>query len=168
MGIRVFTPVSPKVWHSKRFRSLSDPARLLFMYLLTGPNVTSIGCYKIPNGYICTDMKWDEATLRQHMDELVQSGMILEDQATEIIWIDKWGKFCRPTGAKSVKGAMKLLNALPEGIARNACSVALFGEVDVDGSQRWLDAWRDKSDATPPEQEQSQIPPRLNTGYLRS
>ena len=165
MTIRDFTMVSPKIWHSNRYKSLSEQSRLLFLYLLTNPHVTSIGCYRLPAGYACTDLQWEPTVLRSKLDELKSHGMIIEDPETETIWIDQWNQFSPLKGEKSIKGAQKKLDALPASDAKEACEKAYFHLVKPPKDSAWIALWRDTEDNGNGDEE-SQIPPHLEAKHL--
>ena len=159
MVMRDFAMISPTVWHSKRFRGPSERAKLMFFYLLCGPHGNSIGCYRLPPGYVCADMQWELHDWRSAMTELVDSGMVVEDLETDTIWIDKWQKFAGLKGEKTLKNVKKLLKALPASPAKEACQAAIFGNSDS-GLYDW---WQDPAPNPP---EIGSIPEHLNTRYL--
>lgn len=157
--MRDFAMISPTLWYSKRFRRLSERAKLLFFYLACGPHGNSIGCYRLPPGYVCADMQWELQEWRSAMTELVDSGMVVEDLGTETIWIDKWQKFARLGGNKTLKNVDKLLKALPDSPAKEACQKAIFGSPDSG-------LYGCGNDANPKSVEPLTIPEHLNTRHL--
>lgn len=160
MGLRDFTMVSPTLWHSKRFQRLSERAKLLFLYLLTGPHVSSIGCYRLPPGYVCTDLQWELPDWRSAMDELVSNCMVMEDIPTETIWIDNWQKFNKFLGTKTITGAEKKLRSLPESPVKEACRTAIF-EAPASSSYSYSEAHSALEACSA-----GVIPEHLNTRYI--
>ena len=43
-------------------RRVSDDARLLALYLLTGQHTNMIGCFRLPDGYVSEDLAWTPET----------------------------------------------------------------------------------------------------------
>ena len=57
--MRDYSKISPALWQSARFNDLpSDDGRYLYLYLLTSSHQTSAGCYQLPDGYSCSDLRW--------------------------------------------------------------------------------------------------------------
>jgi hypothetical protein len=90
------------------------------------------------------------------MDEIIGKKLVIEDLATETIWIDKWEKFNKFNGSKSLKGAQKLLHSLPDSTAKETCRVAFFEK-----PFEWF-----AGSQTPECSSAIEIPEHLNTHYL--
>jgi len=84
--MREYGKVHSSFWTDDTLSFLSNDARLLALYLLTGPHANSIGCFRLPNGYISADLfeaeKQKQAPKRTEraLLELEDSGFIHRDQ----------------------------------------------------------------------------------------
>lgn len=108
-------------WTDPDIQGLSDDAKLLFVYLLTGPHRTSMGCYRVPLSYMAEDLFWNRSeTVSKGLDngsgtidrakmavqELVHSGCILYDFSISWLLIPKylrWNKIKNPNSAKPIQ-----------------------------------------------------------------
>lgn len=50
-------------WSDSKIVALSDDAKLLALYLLTGPHRNILGCMRIPEGYLLADLGWTHERL---------------------------------------------------------------------------------------------------------
>lgn len=66
-------------WTDKKVQAMSDDARMLALYLLTGPHRNMIGCMRAPNGYITEDLKWSSERLADAMAMLCECRFIYRD-----------------------------------------------------------------------------------------
>ncbi len=110
---RVFNKISPALWSSARFLSLSDKGKIVFIYLCSNAHVTSAGCYVLPDGYACTDLCWDAETYRAARSEVIEAGMIDFDPDHSVVWIDLWFKHNPTTNDKHALGTTRLLADIP-------------------------------------------------------
>ncbi|PZV39743.1 hypothetical protein [Mesorhizobium kowhaii] len=110
MSKREFSKVSPALWRSKRFLALpKDRCRLLLVFYMTCGHQTSAGCYRISEGYACSDLGWLPEDYRTARDPLVECGLIAFDNDTEEVFVSGWFRFCPPMNPKHAAGTMALI-----------------------------------------------------------
>ena len=110
--MRSFTMVSPMIWRSKRFKTLSKEAQLLFIYLLTCEHQTMAGAYRLPPEYGASDMGWPIDAFKSALEEVSASGLILFDEDSTEVMIDGWYRFHPPKGKSTIKGIENSLKRL--------------------------------------------------------
>jgi len=57
--MRTYGQIQCSFWSDPDFADLSDQAKLLATYLLTGTHSNGLGCYRLPNEYVIADLGWD-------------------------------------------------------------------------------------------------------------
>jgi hypothetical protein len=92
--------ISPALWGSRQFHSLSDKAKVVFLYLLTNAHMKSPGCYTLPDGYAATDLECDVEVYRAMRAEIQKAGLIDFDPEKSVIFIEKWLKHNAPQNGK--------------------------------------------------------------------
>lgn len=113
MAGKRFSKVSPAVWRSKRFASLSGcEPKLLYLYFVTSEHQTSIGAYTIPTGYAVADLGWDIATYEVARKELEHAGLIIFDEDTSVVYVERWFKHSPPQNMKHAQGCQRLIGEL--------------------------------------------------------
>jgi hypothetical protein len=71
--------VKDTFWTDKKVQAFSDDAKMLALYLMTGPHRNILGCMRVPDGYILSDLKWVETRLSDAIDMLSERRFICRD-----------------------------------------------------------------------------------------
>lgn len=109
MSTRRFTTISPAVFQSDRYLSVSSSARELFFYCLAGPHQTMIGCFRAPNLYIAADLRWTPEQVARGLDELKNAGLIDFDDVTQEIMVERWFAHSQIATEKHMQGARRMI-----------------------------------------------------------
>jgi len=109
-----YSKIFVKIWHSKDFRTLSEEAKMLFMYLLTSPHRNMGGFYYLPLPYLCYDIGLDEDRVKKAMEELIRKDMAIYDYDTQIVLIKNWFAYNPIENENQAKGLNKQLSELPK------------------------------------------------------
>jgi uncharacterized phage protein (TIGR02220 family) len=89
----MFRKVHPQVWSSPSVRSLSEDARLLWLYLLTCPHGASMGFYYLPLSYAAYDVQFGMDRLAKALKELCERKMAAYDQETSVALVLQYLKY---------------------------------------------------------------------------
>ncbi len=143
---RPFSKVATTLWGSRRFRGLSDQAKVGYVYLLTNKHGNSIGCYELPDGYFCTDVGCSLDELEAMREELLAAGLIEYDAETDCYLILRWMKHNPLQNSDHAAGARKRLDALPAGRLKELV-LAEFEAAQADLDDRLSSAAARKADA---------------------
>jgi len=123
--------VRRSIWGSERFVRLpDDPARYLYLYLLTCPHQTSSGCFVLKEAYALADLNltgaaWTAEKYQQARAALETSGLILTDDATGEVLIDRWWKDNSPNNESWFAGARRQCEAIQSQRLRKAAQDSL-------------------------------------------
>lgn len=124
--MREFSKVSPALWQSDRFNGLpSDDGRYLYVYLLTNEHQTSAGCYRLPDGYACSDLRWPRDRYATARTQLVAADLIKFDASAQVIMVTRWFKHNPPMNEDHHTGIVRILERLPSETIANAALQAL-------------------------------------------
>jgi hypothetical protein len=109
-----FRKVSSGTWGDEKFDALSESAKLLWFYLLTGPETTSLpGLIVIGRAALAEAMKWDVRKLDRAFGELKSSGMAVADWRARLVWLPKGVRHNAPQNPSVVQGWREHLKVLP-------------------------------------------------------
>jgi hypothetical protein len=111
--MRDYGRVYASFWTSPDIQSLSDDGRLLALYLLSGPHGTLAGVFRLPEGYVCEDLKWTSKRVSKGFHELFRKGFINRCETTNWVWIRKFLTWNRPENPNQWKSARKLAAQVP-------------------------------------------------------
>ncbi|MBS0877965.1 MULTISPECIES: hypothetical protein [unclassified Tatumella] len=171
--MRDYGKVHTSFWISDGMRRVSDDARLLALYLLTGQHTNMIGCFRLPDGYVSEDLAWAPERVSKGFDELSNNGFATRDSVSKWVLIHNflsWNPIENPNQGIS---AMRLFDQIPGNsrvkpeLARIlSVSVAHIGTEKLKGSERVLQPFLSQEQEQEQEQEQkntlghgSAIPP---------
>lgn len=125
---REFSKISPKVWRSKRFRSLgSDDPRYLLLYLMTCQHQSSAGCFRMPDAYGAADLDWPLERLKEARLLLAERDLIAFDAVTEEYFMRGWFAHNKPMNASHQKAIMNRINDIESDSVREVAEEE-FGE----------------------------------------
>ncbi len=114
MSSRKFSMVSPAIWRSTRFNSVSMNARFLHLYFITSEHQNSSGCYRIPDAYACADLAWEMPTYLSARQELVEAGLVAFSDETSVVYVCRWFKHCAPTNKSHAIGTQRLIEEIED------------------------------------------------------
>lgn len=111
--------VKDTFWTDEKVAHYSDDAKLLALYLLTGPHRNLIGCMRLPDGYIMEDIGWDKKRIGKSLAELQERGFIVRDTSgwTHVVNQLRHDPLTSPN---HVKAAGKLAESVPSGAVRDS------------------------------------------------
>lgn len=108
--MREYGSVQTQFWSDSSLQNLSTHAKLLAVYLLTGPHTNMLGCFRLPLGYVSEDLKWDGETVCKAFAELAQIGFLIRDTESNWILISNfldWNPIENPNQGKSLSKLFK-------------------------------------------------------------
>ena len=115
--MRDYGKVHVSFWTSLNIRSMSEDGRTLAMYLLTCPHGTIAGVFRLPDGYACDDLQWDQSRVSKGFDELFSNGFAYRCETTKWVWILKHYEWNPPENPNQKKAALKVANQVPDNCA---------------------------------------------------
>jgi hypothetical protein len=168
--MRDFSKVSPTVWQSERFNSLpSDDGRYVYLYLLTNGHQTSAGCYRLPDGYACSDLRWLPERYAKARSQLIEADLIQFDASAQVIMICRWFKHNPPMNDDHHTGIVRILERLPSETIANAAKQALEDSLEaIHAEKAAKTAQKQKPAHGLSNGLGGQIPERLQTNRLKT
>jgi hypothetical protein len=109
-----YRKVSTNIWNDARFRSLSDEAQLLFLFLLTHPQMTPLGAIRATIPGLAAERGWSEKGFREAFLEVSAKGMAKASEEASMIWLPKFLRHNPPENPNVVKSWRGGADELPE------------------------------------------------------
>jgi hypothetical protein len=94
--------------------ALTDDGRLLALYLLSGPHGTLAGVCRLPDGYVCEDLRWPAERVAKGFAELLAKGFANRCGTTNWVWINKFLEWNKPENPNQWKAAQRIASLIPE------------------------------------------------------
>jgi uncharacterized phage protein (TIGR02220 family) len=113
--VREYGKLHSSFWTSPTIRAVSEDGRTLAAYLLSSPHSNMLGCFRIPDGYVCEDLGWDSERVTKGFAELFNNGFATRSEGSKWVVIHKFLKWNQPENPNVVKAAEKLFDQIPVG-----------------------------------------------------
>lgn len=95
-------------------RRVSDDARLLALYLLTGQHTNMIGCFRLPDGYVSEDLAWTPERVSKGFDELSKNGFATRDSSSKWVLIRNFLSWNSVENPNQGIAALRLFDQVPD------------------------------------------------------
>lgn len=161
--MRDYGKVHTSFWISDGMRQVSDDARLLALYLLTGQHTNMIGCFRLPDGYVSEDLGWPFERVSKGFDELSNNGFATRDSTSKWVLIRNfmtWNSIENPNQGIS---ALRLFSQVPDNTSLKpelariiAIAIAHIEPTKLKGSERVIQPFLNQDQEQEQEQEQDQ------------
>lgn len=112
--MRDYGQIQCSFWTDPDIQGLSDQARALACYLLTGPHSNGLGCYRLPDGYIYADFGWDQETVSKGFAELFAIGFCNRCTSTNFVLIPKFLHWNPISNSNVAKAREKEFRTVPQ------------------------------------------------------
>ena len=109
-----YRKVDPRIWNDAKFRDLSDNGKLVFFFLLTHPNMTSLGAMRHTIPGLAAELGWDVEVFGKAFGEPFQKGLVKHDEKAAFVWLPNFIKYNPPENPNVVKSWGAALDLLPE------------------------------------------------------
>ncbi|REG85620.1 hypothetical protein [Marinomonas pollencensis] len=127
--MRDYGKVYTRFWLKQNITSWSDPAKLLGLYLLTCPHCNLLGCFRLPSGYVASDLNWDNQQVLAALNELEKDRFLIRCESSGWTLIRSFLKHNPIENPNQGKAAFRLLKDVPAdfvGMASLLKSLAAF------------------------------------------
>ena len=111
--MRIYGSVQICFWENTDTQQLSDKSKILALYLLTGPHSNMLGAFRLPDGYITEDLKWNNEAVRKSFNELSDINFLTRNEENGWVVIHSFLKWNPVQNPKQGIGIHKLFDQVP-------------------------------------------------------
>ena len=151
------------IWNDAKFTSMSDDSQLLFLFILTHPQMTSIGAMRITLSGLAEEKGWSKERLSKAFLEVSGKGLLEYDSERFCLILPKFIKHNPPESPNVITGWSKTLDLIPEcglrikQIQNVRSYIYSMGESFVKAFERLPEVFRKSMPNQEQEQEQEKI-----------
>ena len=109
-----YRKIDPRIWNDEKFREFTDNGKLVFLFILTHPFMTSVGAMRGSVPGLAAEMGWKERAFLEAFGEALNKGMVKHDQKACFVWAPKFIKYNPPESPNTLKAWEKALDLIPE------------------------------------------------------
>lgn len=110
----MYTKIEDGLWRKMKQAKLSETAKILYLYLFTCPHRNMVGLYPIPFAYCSADLDMGPETVSEGFRELQNAGLLLYDEAEEMVLLPDFLRVNPLDNANVEKKACAVFSELPE------------------------------------------------------
>lgn len=109
-----YRKIDVRIWNDAKFRTLSDKGKLLFLFILTHPHLTSLGAMRATEEGMAAELAWEIKEFRKGYGELFRKGLINYDPEACFLGVPNFLKYNPPENPNVVKSWEKVVDFIPE------------------------------------------------------
>lgn len=109
-----YRKIDVRIWNDAKFRGLSDRGKLAFLFLLTHPNMTSLGAMRATVPGLASELEWPEKAFREAFREALSKGMAKHDETACFVGLPNFIKYNPPESPNVVKNWAECVDLIPE------------------------------------------------------
>lgn len=108
-----YRKVDVRIWNDEKFRELSDDGQFVFIFLLTHPQMTSLGAMRSSPAALADDLQWAPERFAKGFGEVSAKGMVEFDRKGPIVALPNFLKYNAPENPNVLKSWVKSADLLP-------------------------------------------------------
>lgn len=109
-----YRKVDARIWNDAGFRQLSDSGKLAFLFLITHPNMTSLGAMRATLPGLAAELDWQPEDFREAFAEALQQGMVEHDPKAHLVALPNFIRYNAPESPNVVRAWVGAVDLLPE------------------------------------------------------
>ena len=110
-----YRKIDTRIWNDQKFNDLSHMGKLAFLFILTHPNMTSLGAMRGTIEGLAAELE----ALPEAFTEAFRKGLFKVDQKAKLIVVPNFLKYNGPENPNVVKAWGKAFDLIPECEAKN-------------------------------------------------
>lgn len=111
--MREYGQVQSAWWSHPDTRALDRDAKLIALYLMTGPHSNGLGCFYCPLGYVATDLNIPIETVSKGFLRLAETGFALHCAVSQWVVLPKYLKWNQVANSNVAKARVEEFRAIP-------------------------------------------------------
>lgn len=109
-----YRKVDVRIWNDEKFRALTVEAKLIFLHILTHPNMTGLGALRATPGGLADELGISRRRYNRHFRLLLYNVGAKLDPGSALVWLQHWFRYNQPENQNSLKAILKAYDYLPE------------------------------------------------------
>lgn len=133
-----YRTIDIRIWMDAKFMSLDEGSQLLFIYLLTCPQINQIGTIPMSPNVLAAYLNKPIETVSERLKNLSDMGLIRVDNGN-LIWICNFLKYNAPMNLNCAKGLLAFFDEIPDCPLVDEVAESVVKACELKGSD-YLDA----------------------------
>lgn len=134
--------VRVRLWIEPLFRKLTDGEKLVAVYLLSGPQTSSVGLCRVSIATAAEDLAMSIPQFRRRFDVVLRAFRWRHEADSSLLWIPEWIEENAPQNPNIVRAWRTAFNEIPDGPLKAEAAAATVAFLKAKG-QAFRDAFGD-------------------------
>jgi len=109
-----YRKIDTRIWNDAKFTAMSDSGKLVFLFLLTHPHMTSLGAMRATLPGLASELGWQPKAFAEAFREALRKGLVEHDSDACFVGLPKFLKYNGPESPNVVKSWADALDLIPE------------------------------------------------------
>lgn len=109
-----YRKIDTRIWNDAKFRTLSSDAKLIFLFVLTHPAMTSLGAMRATIPGMAAELGTLSKGFAEGFGELIRKGLLECDECASFVSLPNFLKYNGPENPNVVKSWESALDLIPE------------------------------------------------------
>jgi hypothetical protein len=109
-----YRKIDVRVWNDAKFISLSNSAKLIFLFLITHPQMTALGAMRATPQGLAAELQMDPEGFREAFAEALAQGIAKHDRDACCIWLPNFLKYQSAESPNVLRNWIKQVEYIPE------------------------------------------------------
>lgn len=109
-----YRKVSVQIWNDALFRTFTDDGKLAFLFVLTHPQMTSLGAMRATVAGLAAEIGWKPQRLREAFAKAFERHRLVLDEESNCLWMPRFMRHNLPESPNVVRSWASSFEAIPE------------------------------------------------------
>jgi hypothetical protein len=109
-----YRKIDTRIWNDAKFCSLSERGKLVFLFVLTHPHLTSLGAMRATRSGLASELQWPLEAFGEAFGEALRKGLLEYDERASFLGVPNFLRYNGPESPNVVKSWGDALDLIPE------------------------------------------------------
>ncbi|MHB1176526.1 MAG: hypothetical protein ACYCZJ_15525 [Sulfuriferula sp.] len=109
-----YRKIDVRIWNDAKFIALSNSGKLIFLFLITHPQMTALGAMRATPQGLAAELKMDIEAFAEAFDEVLSQGLAKDDRGACCIWLPNFLRYQSAESPNVLRNWSKQVEYIPE------------------------------------------------------
>jgi hypothetical protein len=109
-----YRKIDVRIWNDAKVIALSNNGRLIFLFLITHPQMTALGAMRATTQGLAAELQMDLETFTKAFDEVLSQGLAKHDRRACCIWLPNFLRYQSAESPNVLRNWSKQVEYIPE------------------------------------------------------
>jgi hypothetical protein len=122
-----YRKIDVRIWNDAKVIALSNTGRLIFLFLITHPQMTALGAMRATPQGLAAELKMDMEAFAEGFQEVLSQGLAKDDRVACCIWLPNFLKYQSAESPNVLRNWSTQVEYIPECDLKNSAIAGLRG-----------------------------------------